>query len=398
MAESTDNLDKKEENVEAGVEVKEDSAEVETPENNVTEEATEATETPSKAPASEEPSDQMLTKIRKQVEFYFGDVNMHRDKFLIEQTKLDDGWVPMSVMLNFKMLASMSKDPQVILKALEDSDLIEISNDRKKIRRSLDKPLPTYDENYRKDQEARTIYLKGFPADAKISMFQEYFESTNAVENIIMRKYKKGKEYFFKGSILVLFKTVEDAKTFMSQESIKYKDTELIKMWLKDYIESKGKEKEEKRQKKSENPKGSKNHKKNTQNVFPKGCILHISNIEKGIKRENIKEKFTELDCKVAFVDFNISSTEGYVRLDGENAAVNFLKQLDSNIIKISESDVTCTLLEGEKEDAYWNKIKVIKNHNKSNWRDKGRHGRKGMKRRHSPHRNENAKKANSDD
>ena len=46
-----------------------------------------------------------------------------------------------------------------------------------------------------------------------------------------MRKYKKDKEYHFKGSIFLQFKTLEDAKSFMEQESVKYKDTELIKMW-----------------------------------------------------------------------------------------------------------------------------------------------------------------------
>jgi lupus La protein len=46
-----------------------------------------------------------------------------------------------------------------------------------------------------------------------------------------MRKYKKGKEYFFKGSIFLQFKTLDDAKAFIEQESIKYKDTELIKLW-----------------------------------------------------------------------------------------------------------------------------------------------------------------------
>lgn len=121
------------------------------------------------------------------MQFYFGDVNMQRDKFLNEQTKLsDEGWVPMSVMLTFKMLASLSKDVNVILKALESSDLIEISEDKTKIRRSLEKPLPVYDEQYKKNQEARTIYLKGFPLDSTIDIIKTYFETTDSVENIIV--------------------------------------------------------------------------------------------------------------------------------------------------------------------------------------------------------------------
>ena len=46
-----------------------------------------------------------------------------------------------------------------------------------------------------------------------------------------MRKYKKGKDMFFKGSIFLQFKTLDDAKVFMEQESVKYNDTELLKLW-----------------------------------------------------------------------------------------------------------------------------------------------------------------------
>ena len=113
---------------------------------------------------------------------------MQRDRFLIEQTKLDEGWVPMTVMLNFKILASLTKDIELILKSLEVSELIEISEDRKKIRRRLDKPLPVYDDEYRKAQEARTIYLKGFPKDSTMEKLKNHFESgdNNTVETIIV--------------------------------------------------------------------------------------------------------------------------------------------------------------------------------------------------------------------
>lgn len=112
---------------------------------------------------------------------------MQRDKFLIEQTKLDDGWVPMSVMLNFKMLASMTKDVDVILKALEKGELIEVSEDKKKIRRSTNHPLPEYNEEYRKAQEARTAYVKGFPLqDINIEKLKTYFSAFEPFENIIV--------------------------------------------------------------------------------------------------------------------------------------------------------------------------------------------------------------------
>lgn len=112
---------------------------------------------------------------------------MQRDKFLIEQTKLDEGWIPMTVMLNFKMLAALSKNVDVILKALETSDLMEISEDKKKIRRSLTQPLPEYNEGYRKAQEARTVYVKGFPlTDTTIDKLKVFFEPYKPYETIVV--------------------------------------------------------------------------------------------------------------------------------------------------------------------------------------------------------------------
>ncbi len=39
--------------------------------------------------------------IVRQVEHYFGNYNLPRDKFLLEQMKLDDGWIPMETMVKF---------------------------------------------------------------------------------------------------------------------------------------------------------------------------------------------------------------------------------------------------------------------------------------------------------
>lgn len=119
-------------------------------------------------------------------QYYFGNVNMQKDKFLIEQIKLDAGWIPMTIMLKFRMLASFSRNVDVILKALENSDLIEISKDRKKIRRSPNYPLPEYNEECRKAQEARTIYVTGFPLGLNIDKLKAFFESYQPIERIMV--------------------------------------------------------------------------------------------------------------------------------------------------------------------------------------------------------------------
>jgi len=52
-----------------------------------------------------------------------------KDKFLQEQIKLNDGWIPLELMLKFNRLAMLSTDTSVILAALKTQDipLMEVS-------------------------------------------------------------------------------------------------------------------------------------------------------------------------------------------------------------------------------------------------------------------------------
>lgn len=356
-----------------------------------------AADNPSKE-AEAEPTTQLLGKIKEQVEYYFGNVNMQRDKFLIEQTKLDDGWIPMTVMLNFKQLANLSKNVDVILRALESSDLLEISEDRKKIRRSPNSPLPEYNEEYRKAQEARTVYVKGFPlTDTNIDKLKTFFEPYKPFETIVMRKYldNKDKVYKFKGSVFIQFKTLDDAKAFMNIESIKYEGTELIRKWAANYNAEKAQEKEERRKKKadSKSKKSAAVEEKemevdktdqtsadtNIDNKLPKGSIIYFSGVSQICTREDVKEALNKFDADIAYIDFQRGNTEGWVRLQGKDAAKVLLEKTNEGKVLIREVEVTCKVLEGEEEDQYLTKTMEEIAASKKKYGNKGkRSGKKG--------------------
>lgn len=333
----------------------------------------ESTKANNKEPESEENkgedvSPEQLEKIKSQIEFYFGDINMQRDKFLIEQTKLDEGWVPMVVMLNFKMLATLSTDIPTILKSIETSDLIEISEDHKKIRRRPDKPLPTYDEEYRKLQTARTVYVKGFPLkDIGIQDLKDFFKDLEPIENIIMRKYKDNeKQMHFKGSIFVQFKTLEDAKAFMARESVKYGDAELIKMYSEEYAINKAKERDESKRK--HDTKGKKSNKKTEEKEeadeladdvdLPKGSVLKFTGAPENTDWESVKKSLIDLGAEIAYVDYKLGDSEGWIRLQGTDAAQSLLDKMTDKKVKIEDTDVAFEILEGEEEQTYLKKVK----------------------------------------
>lgn len=97
-------------------------------------------------------------KIIQQIEYYFGDINLPRDKFMQEKMKEDDGWIALDVLLTFNRLASLSKDTDVIASAVEKSDnhLVIVSEDKKKLKRNPDMPVPEMNEERKKDLAQRT--------------------------------------------------------------------------------------------------------------------------------------------------------------------------------------------------------------------------------------------------
>lgn len=97
-------------------------------------------------------------KIIRQIEYYFGDINLPRDKFLQEKIKEDEGWIGLDVLLSFKRLAGLSTDEKVIADAVEKSEekLVVISEDRKKLRRNPEKPLPEFNDDRKKELSSRT--------------------------------------------------------------------------------------------------------------------------------------------------------------------------------------------------------------------------------------------------
>lgn len=92
-------------------------------------------------------------KIVKQLEYYFGDVNLPQDKFLQEQVKVDDGWVSIQVLLTFKKLASISSEAEIIANAVQNakSQLLVINDEKTKLRRNPENPAPELNDDRRKD-------------------------------------------------------------------------------------------------------------------------------------------------------------------------------------------------------------------------------------------------------
>lgn len=83
-------------------------------------------------------------QIKDQIEFYFSDSNLLKDKFLSNLiTKDENGYVDLNIISNFNRMKKLTKKVKNIIKAIENSDLVELNDDKTKIRRKI--PLPEND-------------------------------------------------------------------------------------------------------------------------------------------------------------------------------------------------------------------------------------------------------------
>lgn len=91
------------------------------------------------------PTDEQRDRIIKQVEFYFSDANILKDAFLLKHVRRNKmGYVSLKLITSFKKMKSLTKDYRVVAYSLRQSDLLEVNEEGKKVRRK--NPLPEYDE------------------------------------------------------------------------------------------------------------------------------------------------------------------------------------------------------------------------------------------------------------
>jgi len=66
---------------------------------------------------------------------------------------------------------------------------LQVSDDKKKIRRSPQLPLPVMNEERRQELMSRTVYCKGFPRDnTTLDNLLEFFSPHGPIENIQVMK------------------------------------------------------------------------------------------------------------------------------------------------------------------------------------------------------------------
>ncbi|XP_021349315.1 la-related protein 7-like, partial [Mizuhopecten yessoensis] len=69
----------------------------------------------------------LYNNIRDQVEFYFSDSNLHRDRFMKKViAESEDGYIDIGVFLNFNKIKVLTTDVGALQKALKSSSKLQV--------------------------------------------------------------------------------------------------------------------------------------------------------------------------------------------------------------------------------------------------------------------------------
>ncbi|KAM4709724.1 la-related protein 7 isoform 1-T2 [Discoglossus pictus] len=147
---------------------------------------------------------QVLADITKQVDFWFGDVNLHKDRFLREQIeKTRDGYIDISMLASFNKMKKLTTDTKLIARAVKNSNVVELNLDSTKIRRRH--PLGEKPQ----DVDGRTVYTELLPKNVTHGWIERVFGKCGTVVYISIPRYKSTGDP--KGFAFIEFETQEQA-------------------------------------------------------------------------------------------------------------------------------------------------------------------------------------------
>ncbi|XP_017488746.1 PREDICTED: la-related protein 7 [Rhagoletis zephyria] len=195
--------------------------------------------------------------IRKQMEFYFGDANLSKDRFL-KQLIDKDPYVPLEVFLNFNKLKALTSSVGEICKSLSNSELLELDEAQLKVKRKTALPIE-------RNVDEKTLYVEALPAAADHDWVRQAFERFGSVVYVSLPKYAKSRkikefgfvEFEHESSVEKAIKAFQDFNGVLRMEETDPAELQSVKSFIKEQNEETPIAKDELdiEQKKVKNPK-----------------------------------------------------------------------------------------------------------------------------------------------
>lgn len=128
-------------------------------------------------------------KILEQVEFYFSDANVTKDKELAKQIRRNEmGYVSIKWITSFRKIQALTQDWKGVSRVLQQSTQLKVSTDKKMVRRKH--PIPKKSDVF----ADKTVMASNLPlSDRSVDSVKEYFKGFGRVT--LVRFLSPGKPY-----------------------------------------------------------------------------------------------------------------------------------------------------------------------------------------------------------
>ncbi|XP_062219599.1 la protein 1-like [Phragmites australis] len=181
--------------------------------------------------AAAAPLDEIKAKsVLRQVEFYFSDSNLPRDKFLRETVEQsDDGLVSLALICSFSRMKShlgldAAVKPDTVLEetvlavaeVLRGSSLLRVSEDGKRIGRASELLKP---DEIIEQVDCRTVAVSPLPYNVKLEDVQSFFTQYAKVNSVRLPRHIANKKHFC-GTALVEFSKEEEATNILENSLV----------------------------------------------------------------------------------------------------------------------------------------------------------------------------------
>lgn len=308
--------------------------------------------------------EQLSARILKQVEFYFCDSNIVKDKFLKGKVaENEEGWVEIAVIASFKRMKAMSEDMKVIVDSLKKSkSLLKVSEDGTKVKRTS--PIP---ENF--NAEPCTCRVKEIPESASLDEIEDFFQARVAPAGSVRRvkKLHDRQTKAFIGKAFVEFDSEETAKSQHNavveggeQKEVLFKEAKITIEHVPLWKARKGKKGGNKKNNKRKDNGSTDDRDKEFKIEKVPDRILLITGLPEGAQWNDIKDALKPFGG-VRFVE--IANGTAHVRLHNGNdggagtaelSAKKCAESFTAAGALVGEARVAVKALGGEEEEKYW--------------------------------------------
>ncbi|CAF0710768.1 unnamed protein product [Brachionus calyciflorus] len=145
-------------------------------------------------------------KLLEQLEFYFSDSNLTKDRFLKKEIEnSNEGFINLEIFLHFNKIRMLGLNLKDIRKSVKKSELLELNEDETMVRR-----ITPFVELRQKDIDKKTIYVENIPSKITYEDLKEHFQQYGKISYISLPKFQSTNQ--LKGFAFIEYDQKDDSK------------------------------------------------------------------------------------------------------------------------------------------------------------------------------------------